>query len=120
MKGQATLFSSARNTWRTPAAMAVELAREFGKLHDVSLRQNGDAFTYTWPRRWYANPPYGPDIRAWVERASLWAKLERASGVGVMLLPARTDTRWYHDTVLPTASEIRFVRGRLHRSEEHT
>jgi hypothetical protein len=31
----------------------------------------------------------------------------------VMLLPARTDTRWWHDYVIPYASEIRFIRGRL-------
>jgi site-specific DNA-methyltransferase (adenine-specific) len=31
----------------------------------------------------------------------------------VFLLPARTDTRWFHDFVLPRAAEIRFIRGRL-------
>lgn len=34
----------------------------------------------------------------------------------VFLLPARTDTAWFHDLVLPHASEIRFIRGRLHFS----
>jgi hypothetical protein len=31
----------------------------------------------------------------------------------VFLVPARTDTRWFHDVVLPNAREIRFLRGRL-------
>jgi hypothetical protein len=34
--------------------------------------------------------------------------------VAVFLIPARTDTRWFHDIVLPNAKEIRFIRGRLH------
>ena len=31
----------------------------------------------------------------------------------MLLIPARTDTRWFHEQVLPKASEIRFLRGRL-------
>lgn len=41
--------------------------------------------------------------------------LERAmeADVAVFLIPARTDTKWFHDIVLPNAAEIRFVKGRL-------
>ena len=31
----------------------------------------------------------------------------------MFLIPARTDTRWFHEIVLPHAAEIRFVKGRL-------
>ena len=41
--------------------------------------------------------------------------LERGleANLSVFLIPARTDTRWFHDIVLPKAKEIRFIRGRL-------
>lgn len=52
------------------------------------------------------NPPYGPGIRKWLGRA-------REAALAVYLLPARTDTRWFHDLCMPFASEIRFIRGRL-------
>jgi site-specific DNA-methyltransferase (adenine-specific) len=54
----------------------------------------------------FVNPPYGPGIRKWLERAG-------EADLAVFLLPARVDTRWFHDLVLPHAREIRFIRGRL-------
>lgn len=40
-------------------------------------------------------------------------KAAEASAIVVCLVPARTDTKWFHDWVLNRA-EIRFIRGRLH------
>jgi len=61
------------------------------------------------------NPPYGNGIGNWVEKAYRSAIVigdrEYCEHV-VMLLPARTDTQWFHDYCLK-ASEIRFLRGRL-------
>ena len=54
----------------------------------------------------WCNPPYGRQIGEWVKKAA-----ESGAPV-VMLLPARTDTRWFHDCIYGKA-EIRFVRGRL-------
>jgi len=31
----------------------------------------------------------------------------------VCLVPARTDTAWWHDNVIAGKAEIRFIRGRL-------
>ena len=56
--------------------------------------------------RVFCNPPYGPQIRQFLE---CWKDAELA----VYLIPARTDTRWFHDICLPHAKEIRFIRGRL-------
>ena len=53
----------------------------------------------------FCNPPYGPEIPKWLERG-LEAEL------AVFLIPARTDTRWFHDIILPNAEEIRFIKGR--------
>ena len=58
--------------------------------------------------RVFCNPPYGRTISDWVEKAYE----ESRNSLVVMLLPARTDTRWFHEFILNKA-EIRFIRGRL-------
>ena len=56
------------------------------------------------------NPPYGREIGKWVRKAFEESK----AGVTVVaLLPARTDTRWFHDYIYRYA-EIRFIRSRLY------
>jgi site-specific DNA-methyltransferase (adenine-specific) len=50
------------------------------------------------------NPPYGLEIGKWIQKASQHKV--------VCLLPARTDTRWFHDFIYGKA-EIRFIKGRL-------
>lgn len=54
----------------------------------------------------WCNPPYGRQIEAWVQKAA------ESNATVVMLLPARTDTAWFHDYIYGKA-EIRFIRGRL-------
>ena len=61
----------------------------------------------TWGLRWM-NPPYGRTIGQWVRTA--WA--HRHHGATVCLLPARTDTKWWHDNI-PQASQVVFIKGRL-------
>ena len=63
---------------------------------------------------WYGicwfNPPYGREIGKWVNRAHDYAM----NGVTtVMLLLARTDTKWFHDYILNPQREVRYIRGRL-------
>ncbi len=55
------------------------------------------------------NPPYGRELQKWVRKCYEEAKNGTTS---VMLIPARTDTKWFHDYILPYA-EIRFLRGRI-------
>ena len=59
--------------------------------------------------RVFCNPPYGKEISKWIEKAFIENK--RGTMV-VLLLPARTDTRWFHDFIYKK-HEIRFIRGRL-------
>lgn len=61
-------------------------------------------------RRVFCNPPYGPEIAKFLRRA-------QEADVAVFLLPARTDTKWFHEICLPQAKEIRFVKGRLYFGE---
>jgi hypothetical protein len=63
-------------------------------------------FTSWRGKRVFCNPPYGPGIEDWLKRG-----LE--AEIAVYLIPARTDTRWFHNIVIPMAREIRFIKGRL-------
>ena len=57
----------------------------------------------------YINPPYGREISKWIEKAYI----ENQEGTTcVLLLPARTDTQWFHNYIYKK-HEIRFIKGRL-------
>lgn len=63
----------------------------------------------------FCNPPYGRAIKSWVRKC--WEESRNPETLVVALLPARTDTAWFHDYIYRRAREIRFVRGRLHFNE---
>ena len=56
----------------------------------------------------FCNPPYGRELPKWVKKC--YEESHHADVV--MLIPARTDTRWFHDYIYGKA-EIRFIKGRL-------
>jgi hypothetical protein len=104
-------FSAVSDRWATPTDTYIALNDEFHFDFDpcpLDGTENGLASLFVeWRgRRVFCNPPYGPGIDKWLERG-----LE--ANLSVFLVPARTDTRWFHDIVLPKAKEIRFIRGRL-------
>lgn len=105
------LFSSASDRWATPSAVYDALNREFAFDFDpCPLDGSSDGlaplFCEWRGKRVFCNPPYGPGLSEWLRRA-------KEADVAVYLIPARTDTRWFHEIVLPAAAEIRFLRGRL-------
>ena len=116
------LFSSAKDCWETPQSFFDGLNAEFHFDLDVcALPENAKCPRFYTPdddglaQPWdgvcnWCNPPYGSQIAKWVKKAYLTAR--SGGGVTVMLLPARTDTRWFHDYIYGQA-EIRFIRGRL-------
>lgn len=112
MKGAAVLFSSQSVHWPTPAFLYRSLNEEFGFTLDPcplgESKSDGSAPLFTeWAgRSVFCNPPYNSGISKFLERA-------REATVAVFLLPARTDTKWFHNLCLPFASEIRFIKGRL-------
>lgn len=106
-----TLFKSASDRWATPAAVYDALNDEFRFDFDpCPLDGDGDGLSplfCSWRgKRVFCNPPYGPGIGDWLKRGS-------EAELAVFLIPARTDTRWFHEICLPFASDIRFLRGRL-------
>lgn len=115
-----TLFSSASCEWETPQDLFDALNDEFHFTLDAcATPQNAkckryytkheDGLKQPWEGVVWCNPPYGRTIGEWVRKASEAAK---AGAVVVMLIHARTDTRWFHDYIYGKA-EIRFLRGRL-------
>lgn len=97
--------------WPTPPDLYARLNEEFHFTMDpcpIDGTEDGLATLFkSWEnQRVYCNPPYGPKVDRWLERA-----LE--AEIAVLLIPARTDTKAFHDWILPRASEIRFIRGRL-------
>ena len=115
------LFSSATDMWETPKAFFAALDAEFHFDTDVcAVRENAkcrnffspeqDGLSVPWSGMCWCNPPYGREIGKWVKKAHDTAQAGTADVV--MLLPARTDTRWFHEYIYGNA-EIRFVKGRL-------
>ena len=105
------LFSSASDRWATPQDVYSRLNDEFHFDFDPCALDGSDdgrarLFSNWLGKRVFCNPPYGPEINKFLQRAT-------EAKVAVFLIPARTDTKWFHDIVLPNASEIRFIRGRL-------
>jgi hypothetical protein len=105
------LFSASTDRWATPAALKDALYAEFRLNFDpcpLDGDQNGLATLFcSWRgKRVFCNPPYGPRVGQWLERG-----LE--AQIAVYLLPARTDTVWFHQYCLGQAQEIRFLKGRL-------
>lgn len=65
----------------------------------------------------FCNPPYGRNINEWVKKG--YEESQKPGTVVVMLIPARTDTSYFHDYILHgKAAEIRFLRGRLKFTDE--
>jgi len=74
--------------------------------------QTWDGREIAWTgQRVFCNPPYGRQLGTWLAKG-------QEADVAVFLVPARTDTGWFHDYALK-AAEIRFFRGRLKFCENH-
>lgn len=110
--------------WATPRRLFDELNAEFDFTLDVCATAGNakcanyyspeqDGLRQAWSGRCWMNPPYGRAIKTWIKKAYQAA---RDGAMVVCLLPAKTDTGWWHDYVMK-ASEIRFLRGRLYFSD---
>ena len=111
------IFSSETDMWETPQDLFDKLDSIYHFETDVcAVSENAKCEHYYTPeddglkQKWegvcWCNPPYGRQIGKWVEKAA------RSFATVVMLLPARTDTKWFHDYCLPYG-KIEFIKGRL-------
>lgn len=115
------MFSSKTDEWETPQWLFDELNKEFNFTTDVCANEqnkkcryyfnkSNDGLSIAWTGTCWMNPPYGRNIGKWVKKA--YSEFKRGVPCVVCLLPARTDTRWFHDYILDKA-EIRYIKGRL-------
>ena len=117
------MFSSKSDLWETPQAFFDDLNSLFHFTLDAcALPENAKCQRYITPEQdglkqeWtgvvWCNPPYGRGIGAWVEKA--YKTVEESDATVVMLLPARTDTAWFHNWCYCNKyATVRFIRGRL-------
>ena len=115
-------FMSKTDEWETPAWMFEQLNNEFlfnldpcatAENHkcDKYYTKEDDGLLQDWGGySVFCNPPYGRKIKDWVKKAYYESKKDNTTVV--MLVPARTDTKWFHEYIYHR-SEVRFVRGRL-------
>ena len=112
-------FSSATDMWATPQAFFDGLNSEFGFTLDVcSTHENAkceyhftetdDGLSQVWDGMCWMNPPYGRTIGKWMRKAY---ESSLTGATVVCLVPARTDTAWWHEYAIK--GEVRFLRGRL-------
>lgn len=113
-------FSSKTDMWATPQAFFDKVAAEHGPFDvDVcALPENAkapvfftpadDGLKQEWRGRCWMNPPYGRGIGDWMRKAY---EASQAGAKVVCLVPARTDTAWWHDYAAKGA--VTFIRGRL-------
>lgn len=105
------VFSSSSDHWATPSVVYDALNAEFAFTFDpCPLNSVEDGLQVKWGGAVYCNPPYSA-IPKFIKKG-LYHLANGDARLLVYLLPARTDTAWFHDYCLQ-AAEIRFLRGRL-------
>ena len=116
------MFSSKKDDWTTPPDFFKQLDNEFHFTLDAASSEENhlcknyftietDGLSQDWGgHKVFCNPPYGRQIGKWVQKA--WEEAKKPNTTIVMLLPARTDTKWFHNYIYHQA-KIRFIKGRL-------
>lgn len=117
------MLSSDYDAWTTPRPLFETLDSIFGfRLDPCCERKTAKCMTYftrqddglvqDWASvgNAFVNPPYGKALPAWMNKCVR----EAAKRVTVVaLIPARTETAYWHDIVFPFATCVCFVRGRV-------
>ena len=113
-------FSSATDEWPTPIDFFQKIEEEFGAFDldpcctPLSAKapqfftKEDDGLSKGWFGKVWMNPPYGRTIKNWMRKAY---EASLSGCLVVCLVPARTDTAWWHDYAMK--GEVRFLRGRL-------
>ena len=120
MKKLKPLMSSESTEWETPDEFFTEMNTLYGAFTtDVCATpenakcpmyytKDTNGLTQSWSGICWMNPPYGREIKGWMKKAYN----ESLRGVRVVcLVPARTDTVWWHDYAIK--GQITFIKGRL-------
>ena len=116
------MFSSVNNAWCTPQDFFDKLNKEFNFTLDPCATEKStkckkyftaidDGLKQDWNNNIvFVNPPYGRNISKWVKKC--YEESLKENTIVVLLIPSRTDTRYFHEYILGKA-EIRFIKCRL-------
>ena len=116
-------FKSKGQSWETPDSLFRILDSEFHFERDLCADEKNtkchkyyterdNALMQDWKGVCWLNPPYGAvgfKLKDWVKKS--WLESQKHNSTIVMLIPARTNTNWWHEYCM-TSSEIRFIKGR--------
>lgn len=117
-------FDSIRQDWDTPQSLFDKLNQEFNFEWDLAasdknakcpkfFTQKDDGLKQKWEGICWLNPPYGDKTSKmvdWIKKAYNDTQLNPNLTV-VMLIPARTNTKWFHQFCMK-ACELKFIVGR--------
>jgi len=120
---QKIMFSSKSGEWETPQDFYNKLNWRFGPFNldpcasphntkcDNFYTEPEDGLSKSWQGHTvFVNPPYGRGIEAWIKKG--YEESQDPNTKVVMLIPARTDTRYWHNYVMK-AEMVYFIKGRL-------
>ena len=117
-----SMFSSKTDNWETPQDFFDKLNKEFYFNLDacatdenakckVYFTKEQDGLSQEWGSRTWCNPPYGREIGKWVKKAFDESSKRK---LVVMLIPARTDTKWFHNYIYGVdVLRVRFIKCRM-------
>ena len=121
MANLGVVFSRKSDEWETPLDFYETLNKEFDfNLDPCATHENHKTEMYFTleddglSKNWggynvFCNPPYS-EIKKWVQKAD--QECRKQNTLIVLLVPARTDTIWFHDYIYKK-HEVRFIKGRL-------
>lgn len=104
------------DNYKTPKAFYEQLNNEFNFTFDpCPYKSIFDGLTIDWNGIIYCNPPYS-NIEPFIKHGINQIEIGNATKI-VYLIPIRSDTKYWHNLIMPNYSEIRFIKGRLNFNE---
>jgi len=113
-------FKSKSQEYETPNEVFEPLQKEFNLQLDVcATKENHKCDLYftkeqsalyqDWKLNFWMNPPFGRDLKKWVQKA--YEESQKNNVNGVLILPVRSNTLWWHKYIIDTKAEVRFLKG---------
>ena len=121
-KTQKLMFSSKSDMWGTPGGFFEKLNQKYKFTLDACASKENhkcekyytiedDGLSKSWVNEVvFVNPPYS-DVGKWVAKA--YYESANNGATVAMLIPSRTDTKYWHDYIMNAANKIYFIKGRL-------
>lgn len=120
-------LSSKEQDWGTPDSFFDFLRAQFDWAADLDVAasvanakatsfftESDDGLKKNWWGHVWMNPPYGRNIHKWVKKCAIEINSPFSDVKSIMaLVPARVETQWFHDHVVPNATTIHLITGRL-------